>query len=437
MDYAKRIQGLQKQIPVVRFVPSDMEAYGVGRQQWSQQERQPLHVPWLPPGTLENTLVITNANWEPVMREAHMMHEREAGTLHQAMRDFIAWIKEDYHRPHLGRITDYGQNKIRQVETLMSRHDDMPLRKLDLEQVERMVRYWRQRPSKKDSEDRISVKSSTNYIGELRRFFAWIHRSPRYPWRKPNDFDDIDLTVDRDHHDLQRRLTQEKIFTLNELILLNRYATPLERVFLLLGLNCGFGMVEIATLTIGDLHLLQAHSPRHCEILNFQSTNQHSFIKRVRRKNGVYGEFLLFSQTVEAIQWMLKTRYRQPNPTPKDRPKNNFGFSVISISHGSERVVEFGKKGIEPHRHLFEEVVRCFSPLGVEFAGRFHDHAESAAGGRAGDEALGDVEALEHHAFETTRDMAEHAMLDRIVLRTARRVMGHLDVASSGRRPGP
>ena len=40
----------------------------------------------------------------------------------------------------------------------------------------------------------------------------------------------------------------------------------------------------------------------------FESTNKDSFIKRIRRKNGVYGEFLLFPQTVEAIQWVLKRR---------------------------------------------------------------------------------------------------------------------------------
>ena len=135
-------------------------------------------------------------------------------------------IEVDDYRPHLEQITDYGANKIRQVKTLMGRHEDIPLTKLDYEEVERMLRFWRQRPPQKDSEDRISVKSASNYVGELRRFFAWLHRSNRYPWRKPEDFDDIDVTVNRDHAGEQRRLAHTPVFTLDELILLNRYATP-------------------------------------------------------------------------------------------------------------------------------------------------------------------------------------------------------------------
>ncbi|MCU0872460.1 MAG: hypothetical protein MUE50_08950, partial [Pirellulaceae bacterium] len=83
-------------------------------------------MPWLPPDVLENQIVVSGVNLEPIFREARELHEQSTGTLHQAMRDFIAWIEEDYYRPHLGRITDYGRNKIRQVKTLMSRHDDIP-----------------------------------------------------------------------------------------------------------------------------------------------------------------------------------------------------------------------------------------------------------------------------------------------------------------------
>lgn len=315
LAYASRIQQLQSEVPVVRFVPGDVAAYSLGQERRICQNRRPIEVPWVPPDALQDAKVITGVNWAPVMDWARETHRENAGTLHQAMRDFIAWIEEDYYRPHLGRITDYGRNKIHQVKTLMTRHDDVPLTQLDYEEVERMVRFWRQRPPKKDSEDRITVKSASNYIGELRRFFAWLHRSNRYPWRKPDDFDDIDVTVDRDHEGKQRKLAHTPVFTLDELVLLNRYATPLERVMLLLGLNCGFGAVEIATLTIGDLYLFKAHSRRHREILDFDSTNKDSFIKRVRRKNGVYGEFLLFPQTVEAIQWSLERRYQQPDPT--------------------------------------------------------------------------------------------------------------------------
>jgi len=76
------------------------------------------------------------------------------GTLHEAMKSYIAWIKQDYYHPELGRITANGRTKIRQTETLMDRHADIPLTRLDEDTVEEMFRFWRQRPFKKGPQSR-------------------------------------------------------------------------------------------------------------------------------------------------------------------------------------------------------------------------------------------------------------------------------------------
>ncbi len=163
-------------------------------------------------------------------------------------------------------------------------------------------------------------------------------------------------------------------------MLLNKYATPLERVFLLLGINCGFGMAEIASLLIGEVYLFRADEPRHQEILNYTTTNADSFIKRIRRKNGVYGEFLLFPQTVEAMQWTLNRRNKQANPAvdsplllnekgePYDKPTtsgnrnqqipNRFADLVgrIRMDQDDFRVLSFGKL-----RKTAGDLIRRFS----------------------------------------------------------------------------
>jgi len=231
------------------------------------------------------------------------------------MRAYTDWIRRDYFRPALGRVTPNGHTKTRQVETLIERHDNIPLSKLDYETVEEMFRYWRQRPYKKGMTTPISKKSAENYIGELKRFLRWLHKSKQYDWRKPEDFVEINTKVDADPSSQQGKLTQVDTFSLEELRLLNKYATPLERAFLLLGLNCGFGTAEIASLLIGEVFLFQSHGERYQEILGFRTTNADSFIKRVRRKNGVYGEFILFPLTVAAMQWVLQRRETQPAPT--------------------------------------------------------------------------------------------------------------------------
>ena len=245
-------------------------------------------------------------------------------TLHDAMSVYIDWINEEYFDPRLDRVTDNGHTKMRQVKTLMSRHKDVPLSSIDVDYLESMFRYWRRRPSSnrrttETEPKRVTKKSAQNYIGELKRFFRWLHRSRAFSWRKPEDLDEINCSVDSDPVADQKRLVQANVFTLEELRLLNRYATPLERVLLLLGLNCAFGAAEISTLLIGEVFLNQGHEPDHQELLNYRSTNADSFIKRIRRKNNVYGEFLLFPQTAAAMQWQIARRLQQPNPAA-DQP---------------------------------------------------------------------------------------------------------------------
>ena len=202
---------------------------------------------------------------------------------------------------------------MRQIETLMTRHENQPLSMLDETAVEEMFRFWRQRPFKKGSTKPISRNSAENYIGELKRFLRWLHKCKDFDWRKPENFDEIKTKVDAAPGDQQRKLVQVDTFSLDELRLLNEYATPLERVFLLLGLNCGFGVAEIASLLVGEVVLFKGHEERHQEILGYPTTNADSFIKRIRRKNSVYGEHILFPQTVEAMQWVLERRRKHPN----------------------------------------------------------------------------------------------------------------------------
>lgn len=86
---------------------------------------------------------------------------------------------------------------------------------------------------------------------------------------------------------------------------------------LLLGLNCGFGRAEIASILVGEVHLRTPHSPRQQEILDFRSTESDPLIKRVRRKSGVYAEHLLFSMTVEGVQWAMQHRRQFPGYGPE------------------------------------------------------------------------------------------------------------------------
>jgi site-specific recombinase XerD len=302
-EYASYVHQLQRKFPMISFVAEDEGTYLLGA----------LTIR----GTADNANLAMKTLGK-FQRESFDQDDLPAlgavpggGMLHDAMRSYIEWIKRDYFRPSLGRITGNARTKIRQMETLLDRHPNVPVSSLTAEAIEGMFRYWRQRPFKKGTKRPIRTKSAENYISELKRFFRWLHRSKDYSWRMPEDFADIKTKVDPAPEETQQKLVQVDVFTLEELVTLNKYATPLERVFLLLALNCGFGVAEIASLLIGEVHLFQGHDKRFREVLNYESTNADSFIKRVRRKNGIYGEFLLFPQTVEAVQWVLERRRKQ------------------------------------------------------------------------------------------------------------------------------
>ncbi|MCR9120408.1 MAG: hypothetical protein NXI22_26025, partial [bacterium] len=159
-----------------------------------------------------------------------------------------------------------------------------------------------------------------NLLKALKRFLRWLHTCEDFEWRKPEDMHAISTKIATlEHETRSKQITAEDLFTLDDLTLLYRYGQPLERVLILLGLNCGFSVAESSTLLVNEIHLRSAHPARFQEFLDFESTNEHSFIKRHRRKNGIYGEFLLWEHTVGGIEWALKRRRKQPEYNPTAR----------------------------------------------------------------------------------------------------------------------
>ena len=98
-------------------------------------------------------------------------------------------------------------------------------------------------------------------------------------------------------HETQARMTAEQVetYTKEELKVLWDYGTDLHRTLLLLGLNCGFGIGEIGTLARNEI--------------------QGEFIKRIRWKSKVYGEWKLWPITRDLLAkvkpsqtpWLLVT----------------------------------------------------------------------------------------------------------------------------------
>jgi hypothetical protein len=74
-----------------------------------------------------------------------------------------------------------------------------------------------------------------------------------------------------------------------------------------LALNCGFGMAEITTLRPEEVLFDQPH-PDGRRIGLERAEEAASWIRRLRGKTDVYGEWKLWDMSVSALRWIMKNR---------------------------------------------------------------------------------------------------------------------------------
>ncbi len=216
--------------------------------------------------------------------------------LHEALEAYQKAILLEYKDSSDGLLTDNGKTKIDQIKTIKTYLPDQDLGLLDYTGCDQVFGIFRRRPISKRYGKPMSRKSCSNYIGELGRFFRWLHLSPAYRWRKPEDFDLISRTPRELDEDVEHESADTPVWTIEQLKILNEYALPIERIFLLLGLNCSYGADQAGRLRTSHLHLNEGKS---------------SYIRRVRRKKKTRSMHLLWEQTTEGLRWALKRREQQ------------------------------------------------------------------------------------------------------------------------------
>ena len=220
--------------------------------------------------------------------------------LHTALDGYGEWIKGNYLAPGgQGKLTQHGVTMLTYVGLLKEHQADMPLDCFGLAEIEAMLSYWRHRPMSKKGRP-VAVDTAKDMIKRIRHFVRWLHKSP-FRWKKPADLESEPIRVAMTHEEMSARMSPEQVetYTLDELCLLYEYATPWERLLMLLGLNCGFGQAEVVTLLTSEIKLRQHHD---------YYKREGSFIKRLRHKSVVYGEWSLWDATVKGIEWQMARR---------------------------------------------------------------------------------------------------------------------------------
>jgi len=222
-------------------------------------------------------------------------------TFARAVQGYIGSVK-------LTHPTLWGTGKIRLIEFVSERVPDFVLSEFDTEKIDSILRLLASRPVSEKTGEPVSVSWAKNAIKEFRQFIRWLHKSKSYGWRRPDDYEVMPMRVGRTQQERARitSLTVET-FSLDELAVLWRYGLPWERLLMTLGLNCGFGMAEIATIRKKEVLFGKPHP--FAALIGLEPADAPgNWIMRLRGKTEVYGEWKLWDVTVAALRWIMTLR---------------------------------------------------------------------------------------------------------------------------------
>ena len=325
--YAKELARLQNLYPEVTIVADDLQLAEVGQRELTEEAERTI--------TIERQFLLAGnhpsptSSGEPAIAKALDAYETHLKAKMQVVPDPEEGLEGR-------RLSDSGQSYLKQIGQIRVHNAEQlawPLSRLTFQGCDAMLEIWRQRPSKKDESGMMMIKTCREHAKLLKRFFRWLSKSDDFDWTKPHDFDELSLDIHRTNLDKSARITvgarQVKTYTVEELSVLNQYAIPVERFLLLCGLNLGFKRMECATLRVGEIHLNKLHD--FAKYINFEFSEEDSYVRRLRTKTEVYGEWILWPLTVKAMEWVLNRRRHQTCITKGDGKGREIPFSPTSL----------------------------------------------------------------------------------------------------------
>ncbi|MBM3995580.1 MAG: hypothetical protein FJ303_15720 [Planctomycetes bacterium] len=201
-------------------------------------------------------------------------------TLHDAFDAYKKWIERTYVDIG-GRTTQTGKKQGERAARIKRYAKDMPLSDFGVDEIESIIEFWRTRPRKPATHKRPSEPYSftlcKHTIRLFKHFVHWLHKEKTFPWKRP-----VDLELDRIKivPDTEVKYKVDT-YSKDELGILWQHASYFERQMLLLALNCGFSISEIGSLNWSEI--------------------EGGYIKGLRPKTKVYGEFKLWDMTRQAL----------------------------------------------------------------------------------------------------------------------------------------
>jgi hypothetical protein len=202
-----------------------------------------------------------------------------------------------------GGIKDGEKTLADQLKSVPSYLTDCDLGQLDFMGCDECYGTFRNRPKTVRYKDRMKRKSARNMISALNQFFKWLHLNNNWHWRKPEDFGEISKTIVEIEGDDEHDAKEHEVWTIEELRILYKYALPIERAFMLLGLNCSYGADQTGTL-------------RESRVRFAEQEGKRSYIRRIRKKRGTWSVHLLFKETEKILRWASEHRKKTKTDSP-------------------------------------------------------------------------------------------------------------------------
>lgn len=223
------------------------------------------------------------------------------GTLHEALDGYAVHIQKTGPKIDDGTLKPSQQKRLEHVKTLKEHHDDMQLHELSFDRIAELLGHWTNRPKTKKG-TRYKPTAARHPMKELERFLRWLDATSEFNWEQPRGVEQISRKFTELPEDYEaNNLLKKPIYSVEQLGLINRYATQMDRLLLYTGVNCAFGAAEIGRLTKEEVLIHQTHE--FAERLHFETTSSDSFIRFNRPKSKMFGEWLLWPETVDVLQW--------------------------------------------------------------------------------------------------------------------------------------
>lgn len=299
-DYVLRFREFQADFPSLRLVPSDYSFFAEGVRKLEQFEYQR-----------------TDSFYQDLKRSFVVTEKREvpdkviAGTFYEAIDAYIADIHKNGEKLSDRKLKPSQRKRVQYAEKLKE-HSDCSLSQLNYDKCNELFAYWRNRPIGKRG-TQLKKSSAKHQIDELARLFKWLDSSSQFAWEKPRKFENLSkkiVTTEEDHSTAS--LVTKNSYSPEQLSKLYKAGDSFEQLLLLVGLNCAFGAAEFGRLTPDEVLFNYDHEYKN--LLKFESTKADCFLRTLRPKSGVFGEWYLWKETATALHYGIERAEKLGSP---------------------------------------------------------------------------------------------------------------------------